>query len=192
MFVNKVVFGNEVLYSWEKLPLSSGKRHPLFSGGFPMPVPTRVPAKSGVIAAKTSSGSIVKFSDQLTKSVSDVAQIIEQHKGMIDSIQEIALELTTSIGTLHTLTVKYARTANGILDILLPILRNLPIIPKNVMQMLVTLEATTQKIIDNEVSTSKTITDVQSGLRTGDVNKIKGHAGQLQNVTKSLTAMLPK
>ena len=131
-------------------------------------------------------------SDQLTKSVSDVAQIIEQHKGMIDSIQEIALELTTSIGTLHTLTVKYARTANGILDVLLPILRNLPIIPKNVMQMLVTLEATTQKIIDNEVSTSKTITDVQSGLRTGDVNKIKGHAGQLQNVTKSLTAMLPK
>jgi hypothetical protein len=145
-----------------------------------------------MIAAKTSSGSIVKFSDQLTKSVTDVAQIIEQHKGMIDSIQEIALELTTSIGTLHTLTVKYARTANGILDVLLPILRNLPIIPKNVMQMLVTLEATTQKIIDNEVSTSKTITDVQSGLRTGDVNKIKGHAGQLQTVTRTLTSMLPK
>ena len=101
-----------------------------------MPAPTRVPARSGMIAAKTSSVSIVKFSDQLTKSVTDVAQIIEQHKGMIDSIQEIALELTTSIGTLHTLTVKYARTANGILDVLLPILRNLPIIPKNVMQML--------------------------------------------------------
>ena len=157
-----------------------------------MPAPTRVPARSGMIAAKTSSGSIVKFSDQLTKSVTDVAQIIEQHKGMIDSIQEIALELTTSIGTLHTLTVKYARTANGILDVLLPILRNLPIIPKNVMQMLVTLEATTQKIIDNEMSTSKTITDVQSGLRTGDVNKIKGHAGQLQTVTRTLTSMLPK
>ena len=157
-----------------------------------MPAPTRVPARSGMIAAKTSSGSIVKFSDQLTKSVTDVAQIIEQHKGMIDSIQEIALELTTSIGTLHTLTVKYARTANGILDVLLPILRNLPIIPKNVMQMLVTLEATTQKIIDNEVTTSKTITDVQSGLRTGDVNKIKGHAGQLQTVTRTLTSMLPK
>lgn len=157
-----------------------------------MPVPTKVPAKVGAIAVKTSSGSIVKFSDQLTKSVSDVAQIIEQHKGMIDSIQEIALELTTSIGTLHTLTVKYARTANGILDVLLPILRNLPIIPKNVMQMLVTLEATTQKIIDNELSTSKTITDVQSGLRTGDVNKIKGHAGQLQAVTRTLTEMLPK
>lgn len=157
-----------------------------------MPAPIKATGKASVTPAGTSASSIVKFSDQLTQSITDVAKIIEQHKGMIDSIQEIALELTTSIGTLHTLTVKYARTANQILDVLLPILKNLPIIPKNVMQMLITLEATTQKIIDNEVSTSKTITDVQSGLRTGDVNKIKGHAGQLQNVTRTLTSMLPK
>jgi hypothetical protein len=111
---------------------------------------------------------------------------------MIDSIQEVALELTTSIGTLHTLTVRYARTANNILDVLLPILKNLPLIPKNVMQLLTNLESITQKIIDNEASTSRTISDVQSGLRTGDVNKIKGHAGQLQAVTKTLTSMLPK
>ncbi len=157
-----------------------------------MPAPIKATGKASITPAGVSAGSIVKFSDQLTQSITDVAKIIEQHKGMIDSIQEIALELTTSIGTLHTLTVKYARTANQILDVLLPILKNLPIIPKNVMQMLITLEATTQKIIDNEVSTSKTITDVQSGLRTGDVNKIQGHAGQLQNVTRTLTSMLPK
>jgi len=111
---------------------------------------------------------------------------------MIDSIQEIAIELTSSIGTLHTLTVRYAKTANSILDALLPILKNLPIIPKNVMELLISLENITQKIIDNEASTSKTITDVQSGLRTGDVNKIKGHASDLQTVTRTLTAMLPK
>lgn len=142
--------------------------------------------------AKAGAGSMVKFSDQLTKSITDITKIIEQHKEMIDSIQEIALELTTSIGALHTLTVKYAKTANGILDVLLPILKNLPIIPKNVMQMIVNLEVTTQKIIDSEVSTSRTIKDVQIGLRTGDVNKIKGHASQLQAVTKTITAMLPK
>jgi hypothetical protein len=142
--------------------------------------------------AKPGAGSMVKFSDQLTKSITDITRIIEQHKEMIDSIQEIALELTTSIGALHTLTVKYAKTANGILDVLLPVLKNLPIIPKNVMQMIVNLEFTTQKIIDSEVSTSRTIKDVQIGLRTGDVNKIKGHASQLQAVTKTITAMLPK
>lgn len=157
-----------------------------------MPTPIRPALKGGITPAKATAGSYVKFSDKLTGSITDITKIIEQHKGMIDSIQEIALELTTSIGSLHTLTVKYARTANSILDALLPILKNLPIIPRNVMQLLTNLEGITQKIIDNEKSTVKTITDVQTGLRTGDVNRIKGHAGQLQAVTRTLTAMLPK
>lgn len=136
--------------------------------------------------------SFVKFSDKLTDSIHDIAKIIEQHKTMIDTIQELALELTSSIGSLHTLTVKYARTANQILDALLPIVKPLPIVPQNVKQLLTNLESITQKIIDNEASTSKTITDVQAGLKTGDVNRIKGHAVQLKNVTKSITAILPK
>lgn len=59
------------------------------------------------------------------------------------------------------------------------------------MALLVNLESITQKIIDNAAAT-KTITNVQAGLKTGDVNKIKGHAGELQAMTRSLTAMLPK
>jgi hypothetical protein len=159
-----------------------------------MPTPVKSAVRGGAVAKASvvSAGSYVKFSDKLTSSITDITKIIEQHKTMIDSIQEVALELTSSIGTLHTLTVKYARTANQILDVLLPILKNLPIIPKNVMQLLTNLESITQKIIDNEVTTKKTITDVQSGLRTGDVNKIKGHAGQLQAVTRTLTGILPK
>jgi len=155
-----------------------------------MPVPIKAVARVGVTPAKTVS--FVKFSDKLTGSINDITKIIEQNKEMIDSIQEIAIELTSSIGSLHSLTVKYARTANQILDVLLPILKSLPIIPKNVMQLLVNLEVTTQKIIDNEVATAKTITDVRSGLNTGDVNKIRGHAEQLKTVTKTLTGMLPK
>src|SRR5688572_4944672 len=155
-----------------------------------MPTPIRGSAKGGAMTAKPTS--YVKFSDKLTASIDDIQKIIESHKQMIDSIQEVALELTSSIGTLHTLTVKYARTANQILDVLLPILKNLPLIPKNIMQMLVNLEALTQKIIDNEVSTTKTITDVRGGLQTGDVNKLKAHAGQLQSVTKTITSIIPK
>ena len=155
-----------------------------------MPTPIRATAKAGAGTAKPTS--YVKFSDKLSASIGDIQKIIESHKEMIDSIQEVALELTSSIGTLHTLTVKYARTANQILDVLLPIAKNLPLIPKNVTQMLVNLEALTQKIIDNEKSTSKTITDVRGGLQTGDVNKLKAHAGQLQSVTRTITSIIPK
>lgn len=156
-----------------------------------MPTPLKSAARGGLVPANKPA-SFVKFSDKLTGSINDITKIIEQHKTMIDTIQEIAIELTSSIGSLHTLTVKYARTANSILDVLLPILKSLPLIPKNIMLMLTNLESITQKIIDNELSTSKTITDVRSGLNTGDVNKIKGHAGQLQAVTRTLTSILPK
>jgi hypothetical protein len=161
----------------------------------PTPVkPTIKPAARPVVrtAVAAKPATFVKFSDKLTDSINDITKIIEQNKEMIDSIQEIAIELTSSIVSLHTLTVKYARIANQILDVLLPILKNLPVVPKNVMALLVNLESITQKIIDNETSTAKTITDVRSGLNTGDVNKIRGHADQLKNVTKSITAMLPK
>ena len=157
-----------------------------------MPAPIKSTAKSGTAVSKSGAVSYVKFSDKLTASITDITKIIEQHKEMIDSIQEVAIELTSSIGSLHTLTVKYARTANQILDVLLPILKNLPLIPKNVMQMLVNLESLTQKIIDNEAATSKTITDVNSGLKTGDANKLKAHAGQLQAVTKTISSIIPK
>ena len=155
-----------------------------------MPTPIRPVAKAGAGVAKPVS--YVKFSDKLTDSLNDIGKMIQDHKNMIDTIQEIALELTNSIGSLHVLTVKYAGIANNILDGLLPIVRGLPIIPKNIVQLLTNLESVTQKIIDNQVSTTKTITDVQAGLKTGDVNKIKGHAGALQNVTRSITAILPK
>jgi uncharacterized phage infection (PIP) family protein YhgE len=144
------------------------------------------------VTPATNPAGMVKFSDKLTGSLHDITKMIEEHKTMIDTIQEIALELTNSIGTLHTLTVKYAGIANNILDGLLPIVKGLPIIPKNIVDLLVNLEAMTQKIIDTNAQTAKTITDVQSGLKTGDVNRIKGHAGELQNVTKALTAILPK
>ncbi len=133
----------------------------------------------------------VKFSDKLTGSINDIIKIIEQNREMIDSMQMLALELTSSIGSLHTLTLKYARTANQILDVLLPLVKNLPILPANVKTMLVTLEAITQKIIDNEKTTAKTIADVQSGLRTGDANKLKVHVGQIQAVTKTISALIP-
>ncbi|TAK14303.1 MAG: hypothetical protein EPO32_02385 [Anaerolineae bacterium] len=154
--------------------------------------PRAVKPVAGVKPAPGKPGSYVKFSDKLTQSLDDIGRMIQDHKDMIDAIQEVALELTGAIGSLHTLTVKYAGKANQILDVLLPILKNVPIIPKNVMSLLVEMEKYTQNIIDTSVKTSRTITDVHGGLQTGDVSRLKVHAGELQNVTRTLTSILPK
>jgi hypothetical protein len=132
------------------------------------------------------------FSRKLTGSIDQISKTIQENAKVLDMIQEVALELTTSISTLHTLTVKYASIANAILDGLLPILRGLPIVPKKVMEMLVNLESVTQKIIDNQAETAKTINDVKIGLTTGDVTKLQGLNDELQALTKNLGAILPK
>ena len=140
----------------------------------------------------TQSAGYVKFSDKLTSSLNDISHMIGEHKEMIDAIQEVSLELTGAIGTLHTLTVRYAGKANQILDVLLPIIKGLPIVPNNVKQLLTDMEKWTQKIIDTDKQTAKTIADVHSGLKTGNVSKLKGHANELKTVTKTLTGILPK
>lgn len=143
-------------------------------------------------AGSVSSVSYVKFSDKLTASLNDINRMISEHKEMIDAIQEVALELTGTIGSLHTLTVKYAGIANSILDGLLPIVKGLPVIPNQIRDLLVNLEAITQKIIDSGANTSKTISDVSTGLKTGDVSKLKDHTADLKRVTQSINAILPK
>jgi hypothetical protein len=140
----------------------------------------------------TKSPTYVKFSDKLTDSLEDITGMINEHKGMIDVIQETALELTAAMGTLNELTLKYAGKINEILDVLIPILDKIPFVPDKLENLLVQMERWTQKIIDNEKSTTKTISDVQLGLRTGDVSKIKDHTTDLQKVTKTLTSILPK
>jgi len=134
----------------------------------------------------------VKFSDKLTDSLDDITRMINEHKTMIDTIQEVALELTSAMGTLNTLMVKYAGRANEILDILLPIVKKIPLIPDKVENLLIQMEQWTQKIIDNEKSTTKTISDVQSGLRSGNVSKIKAHTDDLKKVSDTLMSILPQ
>lgn len=150
------------------------------------PVPA---AQAGLSPAKPMS--YTKFSSKLTGSLDQISKMIEDNARMIDSIQEVALELSGSIGALHTLTVKYAGIANQVLDLLLPIMQKIPLIPPKLTQFATDLEKLTQKIIDGQAAASKTITDVQTGLRTGDASKLQAHAGQLQNLTKSLNAILP-
>jgi hypothetical protein len=144
------------------------------------------------VKAKVSVPSYTPFSARLIGSLDQIGDMIKENARMIDLIQEVALELTNAMGVLHVLIVKYAGIANAILDVLLPILRNVPLVPKNVMKMLTNLERITQQIIDGQAATSKTITDVQTGLRTGDVTKLQDHATELQGLTRSLQVILPK
>lgn len=147
---------------------------------------------AGTISPVVTSGKYVKLSDKLTDSINDITKMINQHKDMIDSIQDVGIQLTGAIGSLHAVTVKYAGMANSVLDTLLPLMKNFPMVPPKLVELATMMEKVTQDIIDNSQTTAKTISDVNSGLRTGDVNRLKAHSGELQKLTKNLTDMVSK
>lgn len=152
---------------------------------------SRGPSGYSVSAAPASTVGYTRFSDKLTDSIQDITKIINEHKEMIDAIQEVGIQLTGAIGSLHTLTVKYAGVVNSVLDMMLPLVKNIPFLPPQLLEMATTMEHITQEIIDNSAATSKTISDVNLGLKTGDVARLRSHSGELEKVTKSLTAILP-
>jgi hypothetical protein len=136
--------------------------------------------------------SYVRFSTKLTGSVDQISKLIEDNAKLMDTVQELAIQLTHSIGALHSLTVRYAGVANSILDVLSPVLGHLPLIPKKAKDTMADLDRLTQRIIDGQASRSKTIADVQTGLTTGDVTRLQSHAGEIKSLTQSLLAVLPK
>lgn len=143
-------------------------------------------------ATRKAKKSYTPISQRLTGSIDQISDLIEENAKLMDTVQEVGIELTNSIGTLHALTVKYAGVANSILDVVAPVLSNFPLIPKKASDTLTKLELVTQKIIDASGSTGRTIADVQTGLTTGDVTKLRGHTGELQKLSKTLVSILPK
>lgn len=64
--------------------------------------------KEGKLHATTKPTAIqyTPFSRKLTGSLDQISKTIQENAKVIDMIQEVALELTTSISTMHALTVK--------------------------------------------------------------------------------------
>jgi hypothetical protein len=146
---------------------------------------------AAVAARPNENDDYVKFSDKLTESLSDITRMLNEHKVMIDAIQEVGIQLTSSFKTLHRLTVRYAGIVNAALDALLPWLRKVPLMPQRFVETAETVERVTQRIIDSNVETAQTIADVNAGLKLGDVNRLRGHTDDLQKITKLIGAILP-
>lgn len=63
--------------------------------------------------------------------------------------------------------------------------------PPKLLELATRVERITQAIIDSSKNTSKAITDVNQGLKTGNVEQLRGHSSELQKVTLALTSILP-
>lgn len=134
----------------------------------------------------------VRFSEQLTDSLAQITTIIESNREAIDTVQEIAIQLTEVFASLHALTLKYAGVVHQALDVLLPVVDKIPFISDKVVEILRDMEQLTQNIIDGNDKTERIIQDVDAGLRKGDMKRLQAHSADLKRVAHKLQSILPK
>lgn len=136
--------------------------------------------------------SYVPFSDKLVGSLEDISRIIEDNKATMDSIQEIGLALAGAARALQAMAFRYVSMVDRLLDTAVPMLRNIPLVPKQTMKTIENLQSLANNIIDICTRADQVITDVDAGLRNADVAKLNAHKGDLQNMTKTLQRVLPR
>jgi methyl-accepting chemotaxis protein len=155
------------------------------------PKVARLANKSPRTKQRVSGGAYVKFSDKLTESWEDVNRIIQENKATLDAIQETALELTKIAGALEAIATKYAKMVNSVLDTAVPVLKNIPLMNEKILGIVTDVEEFAENILDICTKADRVIQDVEAGLTAADVSKLKGHVGELGNMTKAMRRIIP-
>jgi hypothetical protein len=88
--------------------------------------------------------------------------------------------------------VKYIRMIDGFLDSVVPLMQNIPLIPKNIVKLATDAQALAQQVLDFCTGAEKIIRDVQYSLTNADVTRLKAHTGDLQKLSKSLQSAAAK
>jgi methyl-accepting chemotaxis protein len=142
-------------------------------------------------AGVSSSKNYVHFSDKLTGTLQDITKAIEENKEIIDTVQELGIDLSRTIASLSVTAIKYVKMVDSVLDLVVPVITGIPLIPKKTTDSLNNLRSLVDKIVASCEKSQQISADVEKGLVSGDVTKLKSHSADLKNVTASIRGILP-
>lgn len=145
----------------------------------------------GKAAAKPAPGGYIHFSDKMTDALMDINNVIEDNKSTLDSIQDMAVELTRAIRALQAVVMKYIGMADDILETIVPIMEGLPIVPPRVKDFARDALVLAKKIGAASELAEKVLPGVEAGLTTADVTRLQASTSDVANLTKALQAMVP-
>jgi hypothetical protein len=133
----------------------------------------------------------VHFSDKMTQSLMNINKVINDNKSTLDSIQDMAVELTRAIRSLQAVVMKYLGMADEILGTVVPIMDGLPIVPEKVKAFAKEALALSKKIAEASALAEKVLPGVEAGLTSADMTKLQASTGEVAKLTKALQAMVP-
>ena len=133
----------------------------------------------------------VHFSDKMTESLMNINKVINDNRSTLDSIQDMAVELTRAIRSLQAVVMKYVGMADHILDTIVPIMEGLPIVLDKIKEFAKDALALSQKITAASELATSVLPGLEAGLTTADMGKLQASTGQVASLTKALQAMVP-
>jgi len=141
-------------------------------------------------SAKRSGKNYVHFSDKITEALENINTVIVDNRSTLDSIQDMAVELTRSVQVLEKASVRYIRLVDGVLEQVIPIMRNIPLVPKKLLALFVKIEATTTKFLAACELAEKVLPGVEEGLTTANMTKLQASTGEVQRLTTTLQSLV--
>ena len=126
----------------------------------------------------------------MTGALRNINSVIEDNRGTLDSIQDMAVQLTRTIISLRLIVMKYVDTAEKVLETIIPVMEKLPIIPK-VMDFARDAQEWAEKISNASDLFQKVPPGVERSLTTADISGLQTSAGDVANLTRALQEMIP-
>ena len=142
-------------------------------------------------AAQPAAGEYMHFSDKITGALRNIGDVIEDNRGTLDSIQDMAVQLTRTVISLRAVVMRYVETADNVLEKVVPILEKLPIVPDKVMDFAHDAQGWAQKISEASDLVERVLPGVERSLTTADISGLQASTGEVANLTRALQAMIP-
>lgn len=142
------------------------------------------------VSIKPTAGNYVHFSDKMTGALENISQVIDDNRGTLDSIQDMALELTHTIQFLRTVVMRYVDMADDILKTIIPIMDRLPIVPDKVVNFAKEALELAQKITTASDMAQKVLPGVEASLRTADISGLQASKSDMASLTRALQDMV--
>jgi len=142
-------------------------------------------------AAQATRGEYVHFSDKMTGALKNISDVIDDNRGTLDSIQDMAVQLTRTVISLRAVVMRYVDTADNVLDKVVPIMEKLPIVPDKVMDFAHDAREWAEKISEASDLVERVLPGVERSLTTADISGLQASAGEVANLTRALQNMIP-
>lgn len=144
-----------------------------------------------VVSKKPASSGYVHFSDKMTDALMNINNVIDENRGTLDSIQDMAVELTRTIQMLRVVVMKYVATADNILETAVPLMEKFPIFPDKLVDFGKESLELSKKITAASELAEKVLPGVEKSLTTADISGLQASKGDMTRLTRTLADLLP-